>query len=381
MGVYTRGNRYWISYTAHGKRYREKTELIDNGTKTNRKLAEAIYSKKNVQIAEGKFLDKKIEPTSVTLEEYSNTYIEDYAKRKNPLTWDDKQRSLRLICKSLGNKYLHHIVTKDIENYVFERLKSKKTFKDGRVWHINPKSINIEIGYLRHLFNCAIADNKATSNPVKGADVWAIKDESLLWRERILTEQESKIFFSFCSEKLQDIILLFLNTGFRKQELLNLKWPDVNFDTNLIHITKRKANVPLHMPMSNFVRQILLKRKARHGEQVFVFQSSRKVKPFDFRKGFETARKLAGLKDLRVHDLRHTFATDVLKKTKDINLVRELLGHKDLTMTIRYIKYLTSDKIAALDQVSDKYLVTNLSQPNKPKSNKDSEFNTTQLSI
>ena len=74
----------------------------------------------------------------------------------------------------------------------------------------------------------------------------------------------------------------------------------------------------------------------------------------DVRQSFSTALRKSGINNFHFHDLRHTFASQLVMSGVDLNTVRELLGHKDITMTLRYSHLAPRHKQHAVDILSDK---------------------------
>ena len=117
----------------------------------------------------------------------------------------------------------------------------------------------------------------------------------------------------------------------RRGEILNLKWPQVDFKNKRVYVIKTKSNRNRYILMTKTLYYTLQSLKAEAN-------GSEKVYPFKFVQGvFEKARKDADLQGLRLHDLRHTFASRVIQKTPDPYILRKILGHSTITMTMRYV--------------------------------------------
>ncbi len=89
------------------------------------------------------------------------------------------------------------------------------------------------------------------------------------------------------------------------------------------------------MPINESVKATLV-RQPRHPHSTYVFYKKDGSFIGDIKKSFLTALRKSGIKDFRFHDLRHTFASHLVMNGVDLNTVRELLGQKFLTMTVRY---------------------------------------------
>ena len=130
-----------------------------------------------------------------------------------------------------------------------------------------------------------------------------------------------------------DIIRLLLLTGCRKGELLNLQWREVNGD--VLDLIDGKTG-PRRVFLTARAKAII-ERQPRSGS-AFVFPSP--LNPLRPRSGeiglWRLARKRAGLEDVRLHDLRHSFASHAVMKGVPLPVVARLLGHKQVRMTLRY---------------------------------------------
>ncbi len=130
-----------------------------------------------------------------------------------------------------------------------------------------------------------------------------------------------------------------LNTGLRRGELVGLKWTDVDLFRKTLTLLKTKNKEKRTIPLNNTVLELLkAKGNVRHiSGYVFTSEDGK-----GFLNGQHVYRALklsaerAGIAKLRFHDLRHTFATRLVQAGIDLYVVMELLGHKSLTMTMRY---------------------------------------------
>ncbi|GAB3091310.1 tyrosine-type recombinase/integrase [Lysobacter terrae] len=141
---------------------------------------------------------------------------------------------------------------------------------------------------------------------------------------------------------LTPVVLLAMNTGMRRGELLSLQWSDIDLDAKIITIQARHAKNgrQRHIPLNTEALSVLT-RWARQSEG-----QGRVFEPNDPKKGWGALLQEAKITSFRFHDLRHDFASKLVRKGVDLNTVRELLGHADIAMTLRYA-HLAPDGLAA----------------------------------
>lgn len=151
-------------------------------------------------------------------------------------------------------------------------------------------------------------------------------------------------------DHVEPILLLALNTGMRKGEILSLEWKNVNLENKVLTITTEnsKSKTLRHIPLNTEAFNTLADWKAQNPNSVFVFESKPNVPFKDIKKGFEALFKKAGITGFRFHDLRHHFASKLVMLGVDLNTVRELLGHSDLKMTLRYAHLAPEHKAEAV---------------------------------
>lgn len=156
---------------------------------------------------------------------------------------------------------------------------------------------------------------------------------------------------------LKPLVIMALNTGCRRGELFSLRWSDVTLDGQhpriTIHGLSAKSGKTRHIPLNATVLDTLTKWRQQSPGMGLVFPSPITGKRLDnIRKTWDNLIKWANLESFRFHDCRHHFASMLVQKGVDLNVVRELLGHASLTMTLRYA-YLAPDNAAKAVAVLD----------------------------
>lgn len=139
------------------------------------------------------------------------------------------------------------------------------------------------------------------------------------------------------ADHLKPAVLLALNTGLRRGTMFALRWEDVNFDTETITVRGEvvKAGKTLTLPMNRTVLDTLRKWRKQTGGKGYLFEY--RGKPIrDCRSSWGSVLRAAEITNFRWHDFRHDFASQLVMRGVDLNTVRELLGHSDIKMTLRY---------------------------------------------
>ncbi len=135
---------------------------------------------------------------------------------------------------------------------------------------------------------------------------------------------------------LKPIVTVAVHTGMRKGEILGLQWSQVNFDQGIISLFDTKNHERRDIPMNETVKATL-RAVDRKGDLVFTTGKGRKIERAFSYCAFHEALDKSGITDFRFHDLRHTFASNlIMQEGVELNDVRELLGHKRMDMTLRY---------------------------------------------
>jgi integrase len=141
-------------------------------------------------------------------------------------------------------------------------------------------------------------------------------------------------------DHVRPLVLLALNTGLRRGELFSVKWADIDADATMLTVRAAAAKsgdsrrVPLNDEAQKVLKAWRKQQKPEDGD--YVFPGADGARLTNINKSWATVCALAKLKNFRLHDCRHHFASRLVQLGVDLNLVRELMGHHDMKMTLRY---------------------------------------------
>ncbi len=352
MGLYKRGQVWWMRFSYKGKQMMKSTEVKD------RKLAVKIHAKVLTQISEGKWFER-LEGEDKTIGDLLDRYINEYSiHNKAPHTVKGDIGIAKEMKEFFGDLPLTDLTPRLLAEYK-ARCREKG---------LTPSSINHRRGLLRHAFNLAIKEWEwVKENPVNGTSREKVNDA----RDRWLTLEEEKnlldncVIYVTCKDNvkeprywLKEIVLFALNTGMRQDEILSLAWPNVDLFRRTAMVVRSKNGEKRTIPL-NLTVLVLLKAKAKRQDIksnfVFASETGTKVDHRNLLRAFYNALKKIEIEDFRFHDLRHTFATRLAQAGVDLYKISKLLGHKDIKMTMRYSHHYPEslrDGVEVLDRIS-----------------------------
>jgi integrase len=165
-----------------------------------------------------------------------------------------------------------------------------------------------------------------------------------------------------CDPHLRPIVITAFNTGMRKGEILSLTWEQVDLRHGFLLLNVTKSGDRREIPINQTLRDTLM-AIPRHITSPYVFWQGEDGRRYgDVKKSFRSALRRAGIKDFTFHDLRHTTGSHLVMAGVDITTVKELLGHKTLSMTMRYAHLAPDHKAKAvtlLEPLHDKNMTIN----------------------
>jgi len=219
-------------------------------------------------------------------------------------------------------------------------------------------TVNFELRVLRLLFNLAIKWNLLENDPSKGVTRLKVNDAKPV---RFLTVEECHKLLETSPPDLYPIYFTFLNTGLRKAELENLEWADVDFKRRKIKIRRKEFWQPKtgerEIPVSQQLYDLLKKLKEDNesglkSSFVFAHKDGGRIRVKLREKLIQIADK-AGIENLiKLHTLRHTFASHLVMQGVDLLTVKKLMGHSDIQTTMIYA-HLAPDHLSdAVDKLS-----------------------------
>jgi len=279
------------------------------------------------KIARGNFNLDEYEKKSLRMSEFLAQYFPYAESWKAKGTVDGEKIYTTTLMKLIGDPDMRSIDVQSLDHWKARRLEAG----------ISPTTLNIERRSLHAIFNVAKKWKFVDDNPVTSVKIMSVEERRLF-----MTADELNMFFAAVRKRIEDtkqssqreslqLLCLYyeflLNTGLRREEGLQLKRTNVDLNRNAMYIEKTKDKDSRIIPLTPRAREILISLD----DQMFSPLSKQTVT-----RRFAGFLKDAGLDGFKLHSLRHTFATDLLRGGADIRSVQAMLGHASITTTQIY---------------------------------------------
>lgn len=338
-GLYQRPQSpyWWATYTDRsGQRVRRSTR------QTDRREAEAVLAQWR--------LDTRapvIERTAYPFEEMMLAYLQAGKAEKRPNGYQRDIGITRHLRAQFGGLDVASITPVMIREYVAARRGIVADGTINRELCVLSAAINYARTELEWPINNSVTGRKP--RPAEGRVRWLTREEADRLIETARLEPQA--------QHLADFIMLALNTGCRRDELLRLEWRRVDLDARLIHLdpehtkTARRRSIPLNADAMAAMRSRRLVHATHCPTSPWVFCHADGTRIGDVKHGFGTACRRAGIEDFRIHDLRHTCAAWLVTAGVTLQAVRDLLGHTTIKMTERYAHLAPENVRAAVAQI------------------------------
>jgi integrase len=313
----------------------------------------------------GKLPNQKLRIRMMTFSEVADELVTDWNLKRQtgelrPKVVDDYVYTLNVVKKDFGHMLLGEISEDQIKSY-----RAKVAYELSNV------SSNKRLAVIKKVCAMGVALNAVFDNPAKGIKILSEKDHE---RNRYLLPNE--IFTLVEGSKstkakhyLPVLIYLGCEHGASKQEALSLKWSDINFDfenSGMIRFYRTKTGherTEYLMPHTKIAllhwkkhQELMRKRRGVDGgdsDLVFSHFDGSPIKCFN--RAWWAALEVAGIKDFHFHDLRHCFCSNLLLSGGSLKDAKEMIGHKDISMTDRYSHLTLEHKRLKQQQLSEYY--------------------------
>ena len=334
---------FWVFIDYRGERKAKKVGK-------NKKLAMDIAKKIEAKLTLGDMgLLEKEKTLKTDFETYATNWLEDYIK---PLRRDSTYERYgdllkRHVFPEIGKRPIDEIKRAELRNLFLRKKKQK----------LSRSMICLIRDVISGPMAYAVDDELIAGNPVAG-----ILKRLQLERDKRITvepmnEQEVELYLDTCYRFYREYWEFFLcafRTGMRLGELLGLKWGDIDWNQKFIRVersykrgrfdktkTGKARRVDMSDQLASGLRQLLTARKkealkAGSGEPVptIFHRGGKPMEQNHIRRVFKQVLVKAGIREMRLHDIRHTFASLLLSRGESPVYVKEQLGHSSIKMTV-----------------------------------------------
>jgi integrase len=331
-GVYWRKDRrmYWISFVdARGQRKRKPG--AQSWEEARQRLAEALGRvKEEENLKPGEMLACRDRFADV-----ADRFLAYQKPRLTPKAYE-REKGIAAHLKAFFTGRLADVTSSQVSDYVTARL--------GKV---SKSSVRKELNSLKHLFRLVCGEWKLLprfANPCLDVTAPKVRDE----RTQHLSPDQFRRVLAASPEKMRPIFALLTATRMRRSELVECRWKRV--DGSRILLPTSKNDEPKEIHLNVFAQKVLASIPQGEPEDRLFPDLTPEAVSMAFRRVCEDL----GISDIRLHDLRHTFATWLRQGGTALDVIASQLGHRDLRMTKRYARIASAqvrDAVSGLDAV------------------------------
>lgn len=321
-GVYKRGRKgaetYWIRFQWHGREIR-KSARTSSKTIAQQYLAQVLE--------EHRRLDRGGRPRR-SYQEALERFCAEVMPTLKAATQRRYGTSFRQLDAVFGPLLLDEINKTRLSEFVTTRRRGGAT----------GATIRRDLATLSGVCSCAVAWDYIDGNPVKAFDKHHLKEAPP--RTSYPSDADVRRLVERASPMVGRIVLFLAQTGMRQEEAVSLEWSQVSIPRREVRLTKTKTSAPRVVPLGDEALGTLL-GTPRHPTSTYVFWNGPGRRYTSFSSQYRNLAVRAGV-EWRCHDLRHRFASEFLQRTGDLPALQAILGHRTVTMTMRYAHMITA---------------------------------------
>lgn len=341
--IYRKKGTWFLDYYVNGKRLRKSLKT------SSKKIAELALHDLEIKLAKN---DLGLIVNEITLEDFIKKYLAYKSARIAPRTYQRIQIGIEKhiipFLKQNSISKLNHITPMLIEEYISVRAREAKQ-----------ATVNSELLVLKNIIKMAIRWNYLQKDPGKEIKLLKVTDQK---PPRFLTLEECEKLLETCNPQIQKIVFTILNTGLRKEELMNLEWGDIDFKKGILTVAHEpprrtlKGKESRYIPINLQLSEMFAQHRRESGivdPKALVFTTPQNKKITSIFYHLRCAYKNAIIEGANVHTLRHTFASHLVMQGVDLYTVSKLLGHKDVKTTQIYAHLAPDHLKAAIQRLPD----------------------------
>lgn len=317
--------------------------------------AKRWISQTEAAIHRGKHFDE-VEGRRRTLAEAIDRYVAEELPKKSR-GGNDQHAQFQWWREALGAFYLANINPAMISEARDRLLREPRMAKRGeRKRNLRPRSAATVARYmaaLSRLFSVAIKEWQwLADNPFRRVS----KPREPAGRIRFLSTDERERLLAVCRKLnpvLYTVVVVAISTGMRRDEIMSLRWEQVDFANERITLIKTKNGEPRSVPIKGACKTLLQQHAVvRRIDSDLLFPGQNPASPIEFQKDWRKALAQAEIGNFRFHDLRHTAASYLAEGSASLLEIAHVLGHKTLSMVKRYAHLTEQSQHRVVEQMN-----------------------------
>lgn len=323
---------HWIRFAdSTGKIRREKAGSLSAAT--------TLLAKRRTETLQGRKLPETLRIRQIRFEEIAQDAL-DYSKTNNAKGSHrvDKGR-MEVIKKEFRNRIADSITPQEIDRWMASKLSNRA-----------PATVNRYKALLSLTYRLGMANRKVTTNPARLIRQRTENNARIRW---LRSDEENRLRTTLGEKYPLRLVELdiALNTGMRQGEQYSLVWDNVDFDLRILTVPRSKHGEKRHIPLNDSALAAFLtaQQNSKPGRAVFWNRYGERLRTP--RQWFEESIKAAKISNFRWHDLRHTFASRLVMAGVDLRTVQQLMGHKTISMTLRYAHLAPEHQLGAVQKL------------------------------